>query len=184
MSSSQTLRDACPFKKAKVRDEGKSMSVVSSLERTRQSGLSAVRGDGRGRRCVCIGNRANTAAWCSGEMVYWLCVLLCCCRVCLGQASVTVLLLDLDELLLWLLRDLHAVAGPARAQPGSFPIRPEGSLTTSTTPKTRALSSLSSCAATPSRARRQNRSSWTFGSESGNFGKFAARVRHGATNRR
>jgi hypothetical protein len=58
-----------------------------------------------------------------------LCVFLFCCRVWMGQAGATTLL-DLDELLLQLLRDFHAVAGPALAQPGSFPFRPEGSLTT------------------------------------------------------
>src|SRR5579864_720419 len=105
------------------------------------SGLPALRGDGGEPRCVCTGDGAER---CCGEMdselgrsgLDRLCVVVCRRRICLGQPRATAVLLDLDELLLRVLRDFHAVAGAACAQPGSFAIRLAGSVKTH---RTRAL---------------------------------------------
>jgi len=57
-----------------------------------------------------------------------------------GQACTAARLLYLDEFLLRLLRDLHALAGVPRAQPRSFRIQPSRPLTTTAKPAARASS--------------------------------------------
>src|ERR1039457_7178113 len=82
------------------------------------------------------------ASWRGRSGLGWFCFGVFCFRVSLDRTGATLTRSEfaLAGLLLWFQRNLHAGAGPAPAQAGSFPIRRVGRLTSIRKSKTRTLS--------------------------------------------